>query len=132
MREANEALGLSVLRELRESRERLRLGIVGGIVGGSWARVLVGEKIGGGVGGRFIRSGFRRGMWRGELSVEPVLCCDAVEVAGLWSSVTALVLLLLSLLSFLAILTGRVSRLFAGSAMVFSNESESDANDAST
>ena len=83
MREAKEALGVSVLRALRESRERSRVGIVGGIVGGSWARVLVGEKIGGGVGGRFIRSGFRRGIWRGELLVESVLFCDAVEVAGL-------------------------------------------------
>ena len=45
---------------------------------------------------------------------------------------TVPVLLLLSLLSFLSILTGRGPRLFAGSAMVFSNESESDANDAST
>ena len=45
---------------------------------------------------------------------------------------TVPVLLLLSLLSFLSILTGRVPRLFAGSAMVFSNESESDAKDVST
>ena len=132
MREVKEAFGLSVLRALRDSRERLRVGTVGGIVGGSWARVLVGEKIGGGVGGRFIRRGFRRGIWKGELLVELVLFCDAVEVSGLRSSFTVTVLLLLSLLSFLSILTGRVPRLFAGLAMVFSNESEIDANDAST
>ena len=39
---------------------------------------------------------------------------------------------LLSLLPSLSILTGRIPWLFADSAMVFSNESESDANDAST
>lgn len=135
MREAKEALGVSVLRALRDSRERLRVGIVGGIVGGSWAKVLVGEKIGGGVGGRFIRRGFRRGMWKGETSVELVLC-DAVELCGLcglWGPMTVPVLLLLSWLSFLSILTGRVPRLFAGLPMVLSrNERESDANDGST
>ena len=132
MREAKEALGLSVLRALRESMERLRVGIMGGIVEGSWARVLVGEKLGGGVGGRFIRRGFRRGIWKGETSVESVLFCDAVEASGLWSPRTVPVLLLLSLLLFLASLTGRVPRLFAGLAMVFSNENESDAKDEST
>ena len=45
---------------------------------------------------------------------------------------TVPVLLLLSLLSFLSVLTGRVPVLFGGSAMVFSNECESDANDASS
>ena len=65
MRKVKEALGVSVLRALRELRESSREEIVGGIVGGivdqSWARVLVGEDLGGGMGGRCIRSGFRRG-----------------------------------------------------------------------
>ena len=119
MREVKEAFGVSVLRVLRE---RLRVGIVCGILGGSWAMVLVGEDLGGGVGGRFIRSGFRRGITRGEPSAELVLFCDAVELSGLWSLMTVPVLLLLSLLSFLSVMSGRVSVLFGGSAMVFSNE----------
>ena len=83
MSEVKEALELRVLRALRELRERLRAGIVGGIVGGSWARVLVGEDPGGGVDGRFIRSGFGRGMTRGEPLVESVPFCDAVELSEL-------------------------------------------------
>ena len=83
MREVKEAFGVSVLRAFRELRERLSAGIVGGIVGGSWARVLVGEDLGGGVGGRCIRSGSRRGMTRGEPLAESVLFCDAVELSGL-------------------------------------------------
>ena len=129
MREVKEAFGLRVLRVLRE---RLRVGIVCGILGGSWAMVLMGEDLGGGVGGRFIRSGFRRGITRGEPLAESVLFCDTVELSGLWSLMTVPVLLLLSLLLSLSVMTGRVPVLFGGSAMVFSNECESDANDASS
>ena len=39
---------------------------------------------------------------------------------------------MLSLLSFLSIVTGRVPALFGGSPMVFPNECESDAKDASS
>ena len=126
-----DALGVSVLRALRELRERLEVVIVGGIVGGSWVRVLVGEGLGGGVGGRCIRSGFRRGIERGEPSPESVLFCDAVEVSGLWSLMTVPALLLLSLLSLLSFLIGRDPMLIEDSAMVFSSDCESDANDAS-
>ncbi len=131
MREVKEAFGVSVLRALMEVRERLEGDIVGGIMGGSWAMALVGEGLGGGVGGRCIRNGFRRGIERGEPSPESVLFCDAVEVSGLWSLMTVPVLLLLSLLLFLSVLTGGRVPVLLGSAMVFSNECESDANDAS-
>ena len=131
MRDVKEALELRALRAFRELRERLRAGIVAGIVVGSWARVLVGGDLGGGVGGRFKRSGFRRGTTRGEPLVESVPFCDAVELCELWSLMTVPILLLLSLLSILSVMTGRVPVLFGGSAIVFSNECESDANDAS-
>ena len=124
-------LGVRALRALRE-RWREEVGIVSGIWGGSWARILVGEDLGGGVGGRCIRSGFGRGRTKGEPLVESVLLSDGVEVPGLWCLVTVPVLLVLSLLSFLSVMTGRVPVLFGGSAMVFSNECESDANDASS
>ena len=100
IREVKDALWWRVLRALRE-RWREDVGIVSGIAGGSWVSVLVGEDLGGGVGGRCIRSGFGRGMMRGEPVVESVLLSDGVEVPGLWCLVTVPVLLLLSLLSFL-------------------------------
>lgn len=131
-REVKEALRVRVLRALRELRERSRVEILGGIVDGSWARFLMGEDLGGGVGGRCIRSGFRRGITRGEPLVELVLFWDLEELSGLWRLMSIPVLLLLSLLSFLSVMTGCVPAVFGGSAMVLSNECESDANDASS
>ena len=65
---------------------------VGGIEGDSWARVLDGVDVGGGVGGRCRRSGLRGGTLRGEISSVPVGLLVSVVLSVVFSVVLSIVL----------------------------------------
>ena len=64
IREVKDSLGVSVCPA------RSAIVSVLGFVGGSWVWVLLGVDMGGGVGGRCIRSGSRGGILSGDTSVE--------------------------------------------------------------